>query len=78
MQAIMTRARGARTRPLRQRKTLDLAQTLLDEARGALSARTETEAVHVALERVVQNRKFADVIRRLGGRDLVDRRRIDR
>ncbi|MFI5245450.1 MAG: type II toxin-antitoxin system VapB family antitoxin [Gemmatimonadales bacterium] len=70
-------ARGTRRQPLRRRKTLDLDQRLLDEARAALGARTETDAVHDALERVVQNRRFADGLRALAGRRLVDRRRIN-
>lgn len=37
-----------------QKKTLNLDQALLEEARVALGARTETDAVHRALEAVVR------------------------
>ena len=37
-----------------QKKTLNLDQELLEEARMALGARTETDAVHRALELVVR------------------------
>lgn len=37
-----------------QKKTLNLNQALLEEARLALGARTETEAVHRALELLVR------------------------
>jgi len=40
--------------PHSQKKTLNLDQDLLDEARVALGARTETEAVHRALEMIVR------------------------
>lgn len=62
----------------RRRKTLDLDQQLLDEARTALGATTETETVRLALERVVENRSIAEGIRRLAGKRLFDRRRIKR
>ena len=69
---------GARRRTaLRQRKTLDLDQPLLDEARRVLGAPTETDTVRLALERVVRNRHFADRIRSLGGLELVDRVRVE-
>jgi Arc/MetJ family transcription regulator len=69
---------GARRRTAeRQRKTLDLDQPLLDAARRVLGTETETETVRLALERVVRNRQFADRIRSLGGRTLVDRARIE-
>ena len=72
------RAADRDARPARRRKTLDVDQWLLDEARAALGAPTETETVRLALERVVANRRVADGIRRLAGRRLVDRRRIGR
>jgi Arc/MetJ family transcription regulator len=62
---------------VRQRKTLDLDQPLLDEARRVLDAPTETDTVRLALERVVRNRHFADRIRSLGGRKLVNRARVE-
>jgi Arc/MetJ family transcription regulator len=40
-----------------QKKTLNLDQALLDEARAALGVRTETEAVHRALELLVRRRR---------------------
>jgi Arc/MetJ family transcription regulator len=55
------------TGPLRQRKTLDLDQHLLDQARRTLGAATETDTVRIALERVVRNKRIADGIRSLGG-----------
>jgi hypothetical protein len=61
----------------RQRKTLDVDQRLLDRARAALAASTETEAVRRALERVVDNRRVAEGILTMAGKNWVDRRRID-
>lgn len=69
--------RARRVSPVRQRKTLDLDQPLLDEARRVLGASTETETVRLALQRVVRNRRIADGIRALGGTKLVDRTRVE-
>jgi hypothetical protein len=71
--ARTTAAAGTR----RRRKTLDVDQRLLDRARAALAASTETEAVRRALERVVDNRRVADGILMMAGKNWVDRRRID-
>ena len=50
-----------------QKKTLNLDQVLLDEARVALGVRTETEAVHRALELIVrrsrQERGFREFLK---------------
>lgn len=62
---------------LRARKNMRLDQALLDEARAALGAADETEAVTIALQRVVDNRRVADGIRALGGRRVVEASRID-
>lgn len=40
-----------------QKKTLNLDQGLLDEARAALGVRTETEVVHRALELIVRRNR---------------------
>lgn len=61
----------------RARKNMRLDQALLDEARAALGVADETEAVTIALQRVVNNRRVADGIRALGGRRAVDASRID-
>lgn len=75
----MARTRSAAAGAMRrQRKTLDVDQRLLDQARAALAAPTETEAVRRALDRVVRNQRIADGIRRLAGRRWVDRKLIDR
>lgn len=75
----MPRLKPARPRHARRsRKTLDLDQKLLDEARAVLGAETETEAVRVALERVVRNRRLAAVIHRFAGKIKIDRRAIER
>lgn len=74
----MPRTPARRRTPLRQRKTLDLDQPLLDEARRVLGAPTETDTVRLALERVVRNRRFADRIRSLGRLGLeIDRARVE-
>jgi Arc/MetJ family transcription regulator len=74
----MPRTRAHPPAAPRQRKTLDLDQPLLDEARRVLGAPSETETVRLALERVVRNRHFADRIRSLGSLGLViDRARVE-
>ena len=61
----------------RARKNMRLDQALLDEAREALGVADETEAVTIALQRVVNNRRVAEGIRALGGRRAVDASRLD-
>ena len=74
----MSRTGARRLKAQRQRKTLDLDQPLLDEARRVLGAPTETDTVRLALERVVRNRHFADRIRSLGRLGLeIDRARVE-
>lgn len=63
--------------PRRRRKTLDLNQQLLNDARRALGCETETETVHRALEGVVARARAAEGLRRLGGRKLFDVRKIE-
>lgn len=63
-------------RALRDRKNMRLDQKLLDSAKLALGTESETEAVTVALQRVVQNARVADGIRALGGSRLIDARRV--
>jgi Arc/MetJ family transcription regulator len=70
-------SRRGRPRPRRARKTLDLSQELLDQARRALGCDTETETVRQSLEAVVARKRAADGIRRLAGRKLFDRRRVE-
>ena len=60
----------------RARKYMRLDQALLDEARAALGVADDTEAVTIALERVVDNRRVADGIRALGGRRAIDASRV--
>lgn len=60
----------------RARKNMRLDQALLDEARAALGAADETEAVTIALQRVVDNRRVADGIRALGGRRVMEAARV--
>ena len=60
----------------RRRKTLDIDQRLLDDARRALGAETETETVRLALERVANNQRVIEGLRALRGMRF-DRRLID-
>ena len=54
-----------------------LDQALLDAAKRALGTESETEAVTLALQRVVNNARVADGIRALGGRLMFDESRIN-
>ncbi len=62
---------------VRERKNMRLDQALLDSAKRALGTESETEAVTIALRRVVDNARVADGIRALGGRRMLDASRID-
>ena len=70
-----TARRSAKPAP-RERKNMRLDQTLLDSAKRALGAASETEAVTLALRRVVDNARAAEGIRALGGRRVIDASRI--
>lgn len=59
-----------------RKKTLNLDQGLLDEAREALGARTETDAITLALEAVVQRKAQIQGLRALAAMGPVDRTRI--
>ena len=61
----------------RRRKTLDIDQRLLDDARAHLEAESETETVRLALERVLNNKAHADFIRWLAANYKIDRKLID-
>ncbi len=61
----------------RNKKTLLLDQQLLDRARQALGARTETEAVTQALEAVVRREQQIQGLRALAALGPIDERRID-
>jgi hypothetical protein len=54
-----------------------LDQALLDSAKRVLGAASETEAVTIALRRVVNNARVADGIRALGGSRIVDPAKIE-
>lgn len=54
-----------------------LDQALLDEAKRALGTDSETEAVTLALQRVVDNERVLEGLRRLGGRCMFDESRIN-
>jgi len=69
--------RKAAARPSRERKNIRLDQALLDEAKRVLGAESETEAVTLALRRVVNNARVADGIRALGGARILDASRIE-
>ena len=60
-----------------RKKTLVLDQDLLDRARQALGARTETETVMQALEGVVQRDAQIQGLRRLATLGPIDASRID-
>ncbi|GJG86281.1 hypothetical protein tb265_14620 [Gemmatimonadetes bacterium T265] len=60
----------------RGRKNMRLDQSLLDAAKRALGTDNETEAVTIALQRVVANARFAQGLRAMGGTRLVDESRI--
>lgn len=61
----------------RRKKTLLLDQTLLDRARRALGAATETETVAQALKLVVRRQKQLDGIMQLGKFGPIDPDLID-
>lgn len=63
--------------PPRGRKNMRLDQALLDEAKRALGTASETEAVTLALRRVVHNARVAEGIRAIGGRLALDESRIN-
>lgn len=60
-----------------RKKTLVLDQALLDEARVALGARTETDAVTRALEAVVRRGQQVEGIRVLARLRSLDPSRLD-
>jgi len=61
----------------RERKNMRLDQALLDSAKRALGTASETEAVTLALRRVVDNARVAAGLRSLGGSRIVDPTRVD-
>ena len=63
--------------PARARKNLRLDQALLDEAKRALGTESETEAVTIALQRVVDKRRFIDGFLSIAGRRMFDESRIN-
>jgi hypothetical protein len=63
--------------PRRRRKTFDVDQQLLDDARLALGCDTETETVRRALESVVTRERQLDAVRRMAGRKWFDRSKIE-
>jgi hypothetical protein len=75
----MATARGtiAASRGIARKKTLVLDQDLLDRARQALGARTETETVMQALEGVVQREAQIQGLRRLATLGPIDAARIE-
>ena len=60
-----------------RKKTLMLDQDLLDRARQALGARTETETVMQALEGVVQREAQIQGLRRFAALGPIDASRIE-
>ena len=66
-----------RNRPApRERKNMRLDQELLDSAKLVLGTTNETEAVTLALRRVVSSGQVAAGLRKLGGSGLVDPTRV--
>jgi hypothetical protein len=61
----------------RQKKTLILNQGLLDRARQALGARTETDTVTLALEAVVRREQQIQGVRALAALGPLDQSRIE-
>lgn len=61
----------------RERKNMRLDQVLLDSAKRALGTASETEAVTLALRRVVDNARVAAGLRALGGSRVIDSTRVD-
>lgn len=75
-----SRARNARPSKASDRarkKTLNLSQGLLDRARQALGARTETDTITWALEAVVRRGEQIQGIRALAALGPIDAARID-
>jgi hypothetical protein len=62
--------------PTGRKKTLRLDQDLLDRARQALGARTETDAVTRALESIVRREQQVQGIRALAALGPIDMARI--
>ena len=71
-----TKTRHKPTRPSRDRKNMRLDQALLDSAKLALGTVNETEAVTLALKRVVNNGRVASGLRALGGSRLIDAKKV--
>ena len=70
-------AAKSRRAPSRTRKNVRLDQSLLDDARRVLGVESETEAITVALQRLVGNERIMAGIRALGGTRLVDPRLVE-
>ncbi len=78
MRTLKPPQRVAARRPARGRKkTLLLDQQLLDRARQALGARTETDAVTRALEAVLRREQQVQGLRALAALGPIDATRID-
>ena len=78
MRTLQSAKRVAARRPARGRKkTLLLNQQLLDRARQALGARTETDAVTRALEAVLRREQQVQGLRALAALGPIDAARID-
>ena len=75
--AVKKRSRAETTRRRGRKKTLMLDQDLLDQAREALGARTETDTVTRALLDAVRRRQQIDGIRTLARLGPIDATRID-
>jgi Arc/MetJ family transcription regulator len=65
------------SRPVRERKNMRIDQRLLDDAKRILGTETETEAVTIALQRIVGNERILAGIRALAGTKWVDASLID-
>ena len=61
---------------VRDRKNMRLDQALLDSAKRVLGTVSETEAVTLALKRVVNNGQVASGLRALGGSRVIDAKRV--
>jgi Arc/MetJ family transcription regulator len=72
-----TRRKAKARPPARERKNMRLDQALLDSAKRALGTASETEAVTLALRRVVDNARVAAGLRALGGSRILDAARVD-
>lgn len=71
------RAPAAPRQPPGRKKTLKLDQALLDRARQALGARTETDTVTRALEAVLRREQQIQGLRALAAIGPIDADRID-